>query len=684
MTKFVHRANEVMSERYKIRPKIREQEALSSYLFRLAEANGTNFLSILIQISTTKNSEISARRYYHIDINPAKKIDIKLLSQLTCISIEELQNHTFFPVLKSVFEDPAQNADQSTFQLGNLYVSQHRRFCRMCLKKEIKYHLIWQLKDIEVCVVHGVKLENDCLHCGKIQPYSKANMEYCTCIYCESNLRTENLTGSSIVHIDENQLRLYEIWSYMLESTKRLTPRQLSLSLEQTIALKILYLSQEERLEYRFASIRYLSGQEKVYLRNLALGQKTDGRTSYLGIVIRFFRKSKISLEYFHDVDVASEYFQSFIGEKKTLETGTCLAPWCHAAGTSNEMSMIQSFHGMDTHKNVYFCGKCFNTYGYSKSSGVWEDIGNRIHTVYNVILPLMEQGLPRKRMIQLLDGISARKISEMFGYMYCQNMIPKGYPHLKGVDKSPPNDLLSMFQLLKNQVGTYAYNMSFKAQELFGWTVQEFFCYFYQSQVQHFIFNEPKRVKKPRIHKNVHGLIREYIAECEREKKECSTSDFENNHGIPRHALQYYGLHEEIAIAKEDQKEQIMQSRYEQFWELTQMYVNNKLECGEPFNRLDVYKAINKRRKWISENCPDLIVWINEQVIISEEQQKKRQLKLDERKIKESILFLNKNEISISKASIMRVSGIAAIKLTGNTELSDYYYHLLNSDLLK
>lgn len=127
---------------YAKRPKIQNEESFSSYLMRLAVVNGT----------TLKN---------------------------------EIEHHTF-SIIKDKFLEPD---DMTLLQfLGELIQNKYRKYCSMCLNHLIAYKLIWQVKDIYICDIHQIHLQNSCQKCLKKLPYAHESLGSGMCPYCFNKL----------------------------------------------------------------------------------------------------------------------------------------------------------------------------------------------------------------------------------------------------------------------------------------------------------------------------------------------------------------------------------------------------------------------------------------------------------------------------------------------------------------
>ncbi|HDX9529996.1 TPA: helix-turn-helix domain-containing protein [Bacillus thuringiensis] len=71
-------------------------------------------------------------------------------------------------------------------------IRKHLAWCPHCFKEKMYYPLVWCLSDYKVCIKHGVTLQENCSHCGKVIPYlhrkSKVGVcPYCNCSHCNSS-----------------------------------------------------------------------------------------------------------------------------------------------------------------------------------------------------------------------------------------------------------------------------------------------------------------------------------------------------------------------------------------------------------------------------------------------------------------------------------------------------------------
>ncbi|MNW33028.1 hypothetical protein D3C74_99830 [compost metagenome] len=669
-----------VGKRYAVRPKIEEGEALTSYLFRLAEANATSFIRTLHTINTQENFKIHSRRYYHLDLLPQRQVDVPLLGSLLCMSHGELLSHTYYPAVEKIFDNPLDEIDDISFQLSLLVETKERKFCRKCLLENKGYQLVWQTKDIEICKIHRIPIESVCKKCNKIQPFTRDQMREATCVFCTHPLSFGH-EDSGVKREQEEltiQLKIYEVWERLLRSREPISHKIDNFNLQQTLALKTLYLSQSQESKYRMSRIKYLTKGEIKFLRRLIRGEDSKYH-SIIGILIRFFLKSNYSIDEFQKVDVSQAFIQSMLEDQQKTERGPCFTPWCRYKGTTTAMfEYTQYKKASETHHTSSICTSCFVSYGYERKTGEWGEIGNTINLVSNIILPLLEVGVSRNQMGQMLTEISIHKINIIIGYMYNQNLIPKDYKFLSNLKLQTEEGLVNKFKILRKHVGGFRYKMVTIANKLFGWSALEFYMYYYKSEVQmYLIHNERKEEKEPRVHKDLDKKLVEYQEICKLEKKTFSSKDFYESYGVSHGVLDYYNLFDEVAAAREKQNEQLKSDEIQFYWSKAREYTEKKLNEGQPFNCESVYAAIGKRRKWLKENCPNFAEWIHQQVDVSKRQQAEIRLHKAKRKIKETIKQLVENNINVSKTNIAKYSGI---NMCGQIELGMYYHSLIEN----
>lgn len=173
-------------------------ESLTSYISRLAESHCTNvatlicktFISYIKTVSRKKsfmNGSLGPKTKY---INGNSPISLEYVTAL-----EELTTRNDLVYL-------TMNSWSGLF--SNNVIGDYRKWCPNCLDdaknkgREIYEPIIWYIKDIQLCDVHQVNLEERCLKCGRNQNFLHANFKVGYCQYCLSWLGYE----SKILKVD--------------------------------------------------------------------------------------------------------------------------------------------------------------------------------------------------------------------------------------------------------------------------------------------------------------------------------------------------------------------------------------------------------------------------------------------------------------------------------------------------
>jgi hypothetical protein len=102
---------------------------------------------------------------------------------------QDLCNMTFTPII-SKFVEPGKIGDGTTYisMISREIDRTVRWFCPKCIKEQGYYKLLWQVKEIEICDIHLIKLEYICKSCNR--PHLYVHKEIGTCIYCDSICHT--------------------------------------------------------------------------------------------------------------------------------------------------------------------------------------------------------------------------------------------------------------------------------------------------------------------------------------------------------------------------------------------------------------------------------------------------------------------------------------------------------------
>lgn len=195
-----------------------QAEGLLSYIVRLAAAHSVNPRRLVRKVYASSNPEFAKLysagffirhagtinglgKYAELFLGETEKlIGASFLRPMTLLSLKHLLPHN-----------------------GSGLLVRRPKWCPICLKEmcmaeeEVYRPLAWSFELYRVCTRHGVRLEEVCGHCGKIQPFIPGYPDWGRCAHCGS-LLSENKPATSRVRLD--------IWmSESIENLVRHLPR---------------------------------------------------------------------------------------------------------------------------------------------------------------------------------------------------------------------------------------------------------------------------------------------------------------------------------------------------------------------------------------------------------------------------------------------------------------------------
>lgn len=177
-------------------PQPERLESLTSYLMRIAEANGLRSMEALYSI-VFPHTTISK---YLPDYLPG---DLEALSIATQCS-ESILVATTFHHLARKFSRSTSIHIISRFLSGS--IASNLRYCPRCLASSSYRMLIWRFEMVPGCLDHHCRLVDHCHQCGKALPLVVNPPRICFCSFCAADLRifeTDKLTT------DEYKLTYY-------------------------------------------------------------------------------------------------------------------------------------------------------------------------------------------------------------------------------------------------------------------------------------------------------------------------------------------------------------------------------------------------------------------------------------------------------------------------------------------
>lgn len=603
-----------MKEKFTIRPKPKKEESLTSYLCRIAYRNQIEYLDIWKLINTGTKFKLSNTYGYRLDIIPHDVIDTLTLSMLLGTSKKDIESMTFYPIITKFFDNQVSAGKGYRYAMNKLVTMEKRKFCPKCLKEQKIFKLIWQAREIEICDFHYVSLMSVCSICLKEQPYISNSLACCVCQHCQSALYKSN--NEVIINEDFiiDQLQKYEDWRYILDPTTELVSENEieGLTKEKTLAMKFLFVAQEQQSRLKYNSVRHISFIQAVNLGKVMYGKKKAILSDFFHVL----RAEQLTVEQFVKIRVLPSYVQSFIDKLQEVVPSSCLTPWCAERGKINSMIELYGegkyLKGRQSYSSSWICTSCFMRYGYRWKNKQWENIAGEIQ-IYNTVKNYLELGLTKNTIKGDLKT-SLNRVNQIMGYLLYHNLLPE---HLiaKYKPKVESNLIVEHF----DEIATFArdHRAMYKvARSLFNWNQLTFYYFFSSVEVQQLLLKVfSKRKVSPQRKEKRKGEAQVVINEMVQNNVAVTVKELAAALDVDSGTLIYHGIN---VIAKEiiqDQREAKLEQDQVKLRNEANEYIMLKKSKKEPIYAKEVYKELSCSIHYIYDNFPELFKWISGEV---------------------------------------------------------------------
>jgi hypothetical protein len=120
-----------------------------------------------------------------MDIYPECFIKLDQLSSMLDIDKNPLGSLTFMPIYQKLGID--KSAIPHSRVLSTV-IEKYRKFCPKCIAENPYYKLLWQVQEINFCIIHNIRLQPSCSKCGKRIPIMPSISDIGFCPYCWAEL----------------------------------------------------------------------------------------------------------------------------------------------------------------------------------------------------------------------------------------------------------------------------------------------------------------------------------------------------------------------------------------------------------------------------------------------------------------------------------------------------------------
>lgn len=286
------------------RPAPYPDECLSSYLLRLAEANGfAQFWDLAIDLFPfwTYPGQVAGLRWEY----PVK--DERRLVQRTQLSVSALHALTLAPLVEKF----RPLLDRTRSRYGSPGLALHRvaqpnwQVCPSCLQAEPYLRLIWRLVGVSACLEHGCLLQTRCPGCGNALSITGLAQHHLRCAACGTDWRTVPVAPAPAALLAAQQPRQTGL-RYLLDPERRLAPALPpgSPELPAAVGLKFRYLRLEDKRSVAQMA-RHMGTEEG------RLAQLERGAGAPLALYPVYLEHFKLSWSEFAGLHVPAEFVET-------------------------------------------------------------------------------------------------------------------------------------------------------------------------------------------------------------------------------------------------------------------------------------------------------------------------------------------------------------------------------------
>lgn len=483
-----------MDVRLPVRLNIINGESFSGYIMRSARAMNIDCREFLKYLVLTYNIHYKIKdtraSYFkiaaNIDIYPFGILNEKDICFLFNKSREEIEGATFkniFDVLNINFDT---NINPYKIYVNKDLVKEVRRFCPLCLKENGIYKLIWQIREIEVCEIHRIKLINNCSICNTKQRYFGPSLEYHRCNNCNSLLWESKNKQEDFKSLDKQEVA-YKNWEFLLTYRNKLVKLIPGYNFEQSLAIIMLYIAQKQ--EEKFC-LNNISEFHPKTIENIIkfINTNENGTKISFSSLRKITNNNNILLSDLPNMNIPSLYIDSLIKEEDTkIKTFICLSPWCNYFGKNNKIVMLGKYQSKYTGVvRKFICTQCYMKFGYNLGENILEPLNKNLFNNIDKVRELVLKNKNQKEIANLL-GISTDLCTKIFPYLIINNLLNDDIQLNKPI--IVPNNIRDEIEFLLNK-GCLT---SRKASKIFGWSYFQFYYYFWLPEVQNFLMEREK-----------------------------------------------------------------------------------------------------------------------------------------------------------------------------------------------
>lgn len=567
-------------------------ECLTSYLARTAQANYIGFHELWRNIRREEVHYPQASLSASIDIYPYSLIEIEKLCQLCGLNQKQINNMVFKKVYD--FFSICDETMKYTKLLSNC-VEYKRNYCPKCLSEKEMFKLIWQVKDITCCIVHGLKLYQTCWQCkAEISLLPNGSLVgYCS--KCNAMLAKGKTTETVI---SDKERAVYKDWQLILESENKPFKLIKGMDISQTVAMKLLFKCNNEINPMLLQKVRKSQSHQK----NFSLSWLLDN-----------LWKTGTSLAEFQNMKVPSEFIQKIVNSRRlSIEDYACMAPWCdsyNVFGVLERTSTSSRMKKTGEIDNFYmYCPVCSIEYCISNETKDIKERGYFIKLGWEGVRQGLKNSCSLKDLAYILSS-SEDRIKRCIGFLVANNLVKASEVYLPIDIPIIENErIVNKFRDLVVE----GININ-KIKEILNLTYNEFLYYRSLKEIRLLSIRTTKLKKKEKKGNNYLELVNKALQECMVNELSISIKKISDYTGLSPETMRRWGAFNEIKKYKNLQKNAENARLEKELKARVNSIVKEASLSGDGLNSESLYKALGYKRTAIYRKHPRLTEYIRE-----------------------------------------------------------------------
>lgn len=337
---------------------------------------------------------------------------------------------TFQIVLRKFYEPFLVEEMQFSRLLSNL-IEEKLKYCPYCVKERGYYRLIWQVREVNICIEHRIKLIENCPGCNNSIPILAKDSEIGICPVCYGSLTD---TDSSIPIKEEfnRQGRVITDWKYLLNSVTTFIPMINELNAKEAIAMALLYIFGDKAPVYdkNLLSSSVIKQKSIPGLLQSARGTRYHPSFVHLSTILTIIRLKNMSCKDFSQLNIPRLFVESVRSPKKPLyQRLSCKAPWCeyfNKKGSLQRTATSKKVTSNGRHLKYYLqCCGCLSEYAVDPLTGELIERGYFISLGWYKVRRLLVEGESIKRIEKSLKA-PVDKVLRCTMYLVANDLLPE------------------------------------------------------------------------------------------------------------------------------------------------------------------------------------------------------------------------------------------------------------------